>query len=53
MTSTCRPQPRYTFDARWRCAAGVGGYDSGGWDRFAHTVLVDMRARLDARGFQG
>lgn len=39
---------RYTFDARWRYAAGVGGYDSGGWGRFAHTVLVDMRARLDA-----
>ncbi|CAN5750814.1 hypothetical protein BH24ACT15_BH24ACT15_35820 [soil metagenome] len=41
---------RYTFDARWRYAAGVGGYDSGGWGRFAHTVLVDMRARLDASG---
>lgn len=39
---------RYTFDARFRYAAGVGGYDSGGWGRFAHTVLVDMRARLDA-----
>lgn len=39
---------RYSFDARWRYAAGVGGYDSGGWGRFAHTVLVDMRARLDA-----
>lgn len=38
---------RYTFDARFRYAAGVGGYDSGGWGRFAHTVLVDMRARLD------
>ena len=37
---------RYTFDARWRYAAGVGGYDGAGWDRFAHTVLVDMRARL-------
>jgi hypothetical protein len=37
---------RYTFDARWRYAAGVGGYGSGGWGRFAHTVLVDMRARL-------
>lgn len=41
---------RYTFDARWRYAAGVGGYDSGGWGRFAHTVLVDMRARLDRSG---
>jgi len=27
---------------------GVGGYDRDGWDRFAHTVLVDMRARLGA-----
>ncbi|HEY2671992.1 MAG TPA: IS1182 family transposase [Rugosimonospora sp.] len=36
----------YAFDARWRYAAGVGGYDTGGWGRFAHTVLVDMRARL-------
>ncbi|MGA7271025.1 MAG: transposase [Acidimicrobiia bacterium] len=39
---------RYTFDARWRYAAGVGGYDGDGWTRFAHTVLVDMRARLAA-----
>ena len=31
---------RFTFDARWRYAAGVGGYDNGGWERFAHTVLV-------------
>ena len=38
---------RYSFDVRWRYAAGVGGYDTGGWGRFAHTVLVDMRARLD------
>jgi hypothetical protein len=38
---------RYAFDARWRYAAGVGGYDCGGWASFAHTVLVDMRARLD------
>ncbi|MGH9121452.1 MAG: transposase, partial [Acidimicrobiales bacterium] len=37
---------RYTFDARWRYAAGVGGYDCGGWGSFAHTVLVDMRERL-------
>ena len=36
---------RYAFDVRWRYAAGVGGY-GGGWDGFAHTVLVDMRARL-------
>jgi hypothetical protein len=39
---------RYSFDVRWRYAAGVGGYDSGGWGSFAHTVLVDMRARLHA-----
>lgn len=37
---------RYCFDTRWRYAAGVGGYDTGGWTRFAHTVLVDMRERL-------
>jgi DDE family transposase/transposase-like protein DUF772 len=37
---------RYAFDARWRYAAGVGGYRGGGWERFAHTVLVDMRERL-------
>jgi len=37
---------RYTFDARWRYACVVGGHGGGGWDRFAHTVLVDMRARL-------
>lgn len=37
---------RYAFDARWRYAAGVGGYGAGGWGRFAHTVLVDMRERL-------
>lgn len=36
----------YAFDARWRYAAGAGGYDGDGWGRFAHTVLVDMRARL-------
>lgn len=38
---------RYSFDARWRYAAGVGSYDCGGWGSFAHTVLVDFRARLD------
>jgi len=37
----------YTFDARWRYAAGVGGYDCGGRESFAHTVLVDFRARLE------
>ena len=36
------------FSDRWHYAAGVGGYGTGGWGRFAHTVLVDMRARLDA-----
>jgi hypothetical protein len=39
---------RYAFDARWRYAAGVGSYDTGGWGQFAHTVLVDFRARLAA-----
>jgi len=39
---------RYAYDARWRFAAGVGGYDGDGWAQFAHTVLVDMRARLAA-----
>lgn len=38
---------RYSFDARWRYAAGVGSYDCGGWTSFAHTVLVDFRARLE------
>src|ERR1700739_3790464 len=33
---------RYSFDARWRYAAGVGSYDCGGWPSFAHTVLVDF-----------
>jgi hypothetical protein len=37
---------RFAFDARWRYAAGVGGYDVSCWTTFAHTVLVDMRARL-------
>src|SRR5680860_1500035 len=40
---------RFTYDARWRYAAGVGGWDSGPVS-FAHTVLVDMRARLRASG---
>ena len=39
---------RYAFDTRWRYAAGVGGYDGDGFGSFAHTVLVDMRARLAA-----
>src|SRR5487761_2199685 len=37
---------RFTFDARWRYAAGVGSYDIGAWTTFSHTVLVDMRERL-------
>ncbi|WP_344140472.1 transposase, partial [Luedemannella flava] len=37
---------RFTFDARWRYAAGVGGWDGAGRIGFAHTVLVDMRERL-------
>jgi hypothetical protein len=37
---------RFTFDARWRYAAGVGGWDGVGTVGFAHTVLVDMRERL-------
>jgi hypothetical protein len=26
---------RYTFDNRWRYAAGVGGYNTGGWTSFS------------------
>jgi hypothetical protein len=37
---------RFTFDARWRYAAGVGGWDGAGPTGFADTVLVDMRERL-------
>src|SRR5918912_4258826 len=37
---------RFTFDARWRYAAGVGGWDGPHPVGFAHTVLVDMRERL-------
>lgn len=36
---------RFTFDARWRYAAGVGGWGEG-LASFVHTVLVDFRARL-------
>jgi DNA-binding MarR family transcriptional regulator len=32
---------RFTFDARWRYAAGVGGWDGAGRAGFAHTVLAD------------
>lgn len=41
-----QPLERYSFDASWRYAVGVGGYDTGGWASFAHTVLGDMRERL-------
>jgi hypothetical protein len=34
---------RFTYDARWKYAAGGLPFDYPG---FAHTVLVDMRARL-------
>lgn len=37
---------RFTFDVRWRYAAGVGGYEGEGRIGFVHTVLVDMRERL-------
>lgn len=36
---------RFTFDLRWKYAAGGLSFDYPG---FAHTVLVDMRARLRA-----
>jgi len=36
---------RFTYDVRWKYAAGGLGFDYPG---FAHTVLVDMRARLAA-----
>src|SRR5579862_9542208 len=32
----------FTFDLRWKYAAGVEGFTEG----FVHTVLVNMRARL-------
>ena len=41
---------RFDFDARWKYAAGGLDFDYPG---FAHTVLVDMRARLAARGGPG
>ena len=34
---------RFQFDLRWKYAAGGLGFDYPG---FVHTVLVDMRARL-------
>ena len=36
---------RFSFDARWKYAAGGLAFDYPG---FVHTVLVDMRARLAA-----
>ncbi|MGI8902293.1 MAG: IS1182 family transposase [Solirubrobacteraceae bacterium] len=36
---------RFTYDARWKYAAGGLAFDYPG---FVHTVLVDMRARLAA-----
>jgi len=36
---------RFAFDARWKYAAGGLSFD---YPSFAHTVLVDMRARLRA-----
>jgi len=38
---------RFTYDARWKYAAGGLPFDYPG---FAHTVLVDMRARLARSG---
>src|SRR3981189_1144764 len=38
---------RFTFDARWKYAAGGLDFEHEG---FVHTVLVDMRARRRAAG---
>ena len=38
---------RFAFDARWKLSAGGLDFDYPG---FAHTVLVDMRARLARSG---
>jgi hypothetical protein len=38
---------RFSFDARWKYAAGGLDFDYPG---FVHTVLVDMRARLAGSG---
>lgn len=38
---------RFTFDARWRYACGVGGWEQGPTS-FVHTVLVRTRMRLRA-----
>src|SRR4051794_28779451 len=37
---------RYCFDARWRYAAGVGGYGGPGGGRLAPTGLVGRRGRV-------
>jgi hypothetical protein len=37
---------RFTFDARWRYACGVGGWESG-WTSFDPSVLVWFRMRLE------
>jgi hypothetical protein len=39
---------RFTYDARWRYACGVGGWD-GRLDGFDRTVLVRFRMRLEAQ----
>jgi Transposase DDE domain/Transposase domain (DUF772) len=41
---------RFSFDVRWKYAAGGLDFDHPG---FAHTVLVDMRARLARSGRPG
>ena len=41
---------RFTYDSRWKYAAGGLGFDYPG---FVHTVLVDMRARLAGLGASG
>ncbi len=38
---------RFTYDARWRYACGVGGREDG-WVSFDHSVLVRFRMRLEA-----
>src|SRR5680860_865558 len=38
---------RFTYDARWRYACGVGGWESGPVS-FDHSVLVRFRMRLEA-----
>ena len=37
---------RFSFDARWRFAAGVGGYGEERLQGFDRSVLVQMRERL-------